>query len=62
VDKDTCAVVVSKNKISLNDLYVPHKNDTGAPLMTSFSYKWNPDVGSTCSYLWLDTYMCVGVA
>jgi LysM repeat protein len=25
-------------------------------------YSWNPDVGSSCGSLWLDYYVCVGVA
>jgi hypothetical protein len=25
-------------------------------------YRWNPGVGSSCGSLWLDYYVCVGVA
>lgn len=43
---DTCAKIVDKY---------------GTFTLADF-YGWNPGVGSDCSALWLDYYVCVGVA
>ncbi|CAK7205840.1 hypothetical protein SEUCBS139899_008619 [Sporothrix eucalyptigena] len=51
-----------------NRFYKVTKGDTCAKIVSKFGtfslpdfYSWNPAVGTDCSGLWLDTYVCVGV-
>ncbi|KAH6717692.1 hypothetical protein BKA61DRAFT_716055 [Leptodontidium sp. MPI-SDFR-AT-0119] len=49
-----------------NSFYLTKSGDDCAGILSKFGvslaqfYAWNPAVGSTCTGLWLDTYVCVG--
>ncbi|PQE05165.1 hypothetical protein CJF30_00011307 [Rutstroemia sp. NJR-2017a BBW] len=51
---------------SCNSFYITRSGDDCAGILSKFGlslaqfYAWNPAVGSTCTGLWLDTYVCVG--
>lgn len=52
---------------SCNKFYLVKSGNACATIASSNSitlsnfYAWNPDAGTTCTGLWLDTYVCVGI-
>jgi hypothetical protein len=58
VDKDTCAVVVSKNKISLNDLYVPHWYDVHKYINDGVQLQMEPGCGQQL-FVSMARYICL---